>query len=308
MPRKQKNLIPKTSSEQKLIEYSRDFQVFKSSEMVQRGRMNLSLQEQRCVLFAISHIKPGDDVFQEYTINLKLFYEVFGLRDQSYTRLKELLVDLSSKTWVIPMASDPNTDCYVHWFSTLRTNKKSGIVTVKFHEDMMPYLLNLAENGAFYTHFALRFILPMTSQYSIQLYELLKSYQRNNIRWTFDIDELKKILCCTNYKNFKDFRRRVLEPATEEINKFGDFWVSYEAKKKGQGGRISEIEFVMRKKSHADIDKALYEGSVVLDGQGLKMPEPKEALFPDGDPLPPADQDTEKDPYDPYDPEQVSLF
>ena len=308
MPRKQKKLVPKTPSQLKLIDYSRDLQVYKSSEMVQRGRLNLSLQEQRCVLFAISHIKPGDDIFKEYKISLKLFYEVFGIRDQSYTRLKELLVNLSSKAWIIPMASDPDTECVVHWFSTLRTNKKSGVVTVKFHEDMMPYLLNLAENGAFYTHYALRFILPMTSQYSIQLYELLKSYQRNNIRWTFEIDELKKKLCCSNYKDFCDFRRRVLEPATDEINKFGDFRVSYEAKKSGQGGRISEIEFIMRKKTPDEIDEALYQGSIVLDGQGLKLPESKDQIFPEDDPLAAASPEPEKDPDDPYDPEQTSLF
>lgn len=302
MPRKQKNLVPKTPSEQKLIDYSRDLQVYKSSEMVQRGRMNLSLQEQRCVLFAISHIKPGDDAAKEYKIDLKLFYEVFGLRDQSYTRLKELLVNLSSKTWIIPMASDPDTDCYVHWFSTLRTNKKSGVVTVKFHEDMMPYLLNLAENGAFYTHYALRFILPMTSQYSIQLYELLKSYQRNNIRWTFDIDELKNKLCCTNYKNFANFRIRVLDPAMEEINKFGDFGVTYEVKKSGQGGRISEIEFIMRKKSTEEVTEALYQGSVALDGVLI----PPEDLH---DPVATESESESPQPeYDPYDPEQISIF
>ncbi len=299
MPRKPKNLVPKTSSEQKLIDYSREMQVYKSSEMVQRGRMNLSLQEQRCVLFAISHIKPGDDVFKEYKIDLKLFYEVFGIRDQSYTRLKELLRSLDSKSWIIPLASDPNTDCYVHWFSTLRTNKKSGIVTVKFHEDMMPYLLNLAETGRYYTHYELRFVLPMTSQYSIQLYELLKSYQRNNIRWHFGIEELKAKLCCTNYKNFANFRIRVLEPALAEINKFGDFWVSYEVKKKGQGGRISEIEFLMRRKTDNEITEALYQGSIALDGQGLVLPEDLKVTPEESAPA---------DPYDPYNPEQISMF
>lgn len=305
MPRKAKTVLTKTLSQQNLIEYSREMQVYKSSEMVQRGRINLSLQEQRCVLFAISHIKPGDNASKEYKIDLKLFYEVFGIRDQSYTRLKELLVNLSSKAWIIPMASDPDTDCYVHWFSTLRTNKKSGVVTVKFHEDMMPYLLNLAENGAFYTHYALRFILPMTSQYSIQLYELLKSYQRNNIRWTFDIDDLKQKLCCTNYKNFAFFRRRVLEPAMDEINKFGDFGVSYEVRKSGQGGRISEIEFIMRKKTQDEIDEALYQGNLALDGQGISLPdEDLSYLAPKSAPL----VDSPQEEPDPDEPEQTSLF
>lgn len=303
MPRKPKTLIPKTTSEQNLIEYSREMQVYKSNEMVQRGRLNLSLQEQRCVLFAISHIKPGDDIFKEYKISLKLFYEVFGIRDQSYTRLKEMMYKLSNKAWEIPLINDPNTISYVRWFSTLRTNKKEGFATIKFHEDMMPYLLNIAENGGYYTHYALRFILPMTSQYSIQLYEILKSYQRNNLRWYFDIDDLKEKLCCTNYKNFAFFRRRVLEPAMEEINKFGDFFVSYEVKKNGQGGRISEIEFFMKKKTQKEIDEALYQGNLVLDGQGLELPE--DLKFPQVDEL---TQEGNNSNDSEIDPSQISLF
>ena len=305
MPRKVKTVLTRTPSQQNLIEYSREMQVYKSSEMVQRGRMNLSLQEQRCVLFAISHIKPGDSVFKEYKLSLKLFYDVFGIRDDSYTRLKELMYELSNKAWEIPLINDPNTISYVRWFSTLRTNKKEGFATIKFHEDMMPYLLNLAENGGFYTHYALRFILPMTSQYSIQLYELLKSYQRNNLRWQFDIDDLKKKLSCTNYKNFKDFRRRVLEPAMEEINKFGDFLVSYEVKKSGQGGRISEIEFLMRMKSQDEIDEALYQGNLALDGQGISLPD-EDLSYPAPKSAPLVDA-PQADP-DPDVPEQTSLF
>jgi hypothetical protein len=56
--------------------------------MIQKGRHELSLQEQRCVLYAISKIKPEDAVFQEYTFELKDFYTLCGIEDQSYTRLK----------------------------------------------------------------------------------------------------------------------------------------------------------------------------------------------------------------------------
>lgn len=62
----------------------------------------------------------------------------------------------------------------------------------------MPYLLQLAtqagEQGAFYTRYGLRYVLPMRGQYSPRLYEILKSYQKNNREWFFDPEELKRVL------------------------------------------------------------------------------------------------------------------
>lgn len=266
MPRSHKIIVERSEPEQSMIEYTRQMQIYKSNEMVQRGRMNLSLQEQRCVLFAISYIKPDDSCFREYKIDLNLFYHACGLRKESYTELKKILYNLSNKAWEIPMINDPDTVSYVRWFSTLRTNKKNGIVTIKFHEDMMPYLLNLVKNGEFYTHYELKWVLPMSSQYSIQLYELLKSYQRNNLRWYFEVEELKEKLCCTNYEKFGNLKQRVIDPAVTEINKYGDICVSYRLIKNGRGGRVTHIEFLLQAKNIAELDAAMLAGSKVLDG------------------------------------------
>ena len=85
------------------------------------------------------------------------------------------------------------TESAVSWFDVVRTNKKSGKVTVAFHRDMMPYLVELAkqaEQGMFYTGYNLQFILPMSSRYSPRLYEILKSYQKNNREWFFELEDL----------------------------------------------------------------------------------------------------------------------
>lgn len=264
MPTKNKKRLALSESEQKFIDFSRDMQVYKSNEMIQKGRHKLSVQEQRCVLFAISKIKPTDTVFQEYTFDLSDFYKLCGLRDESYTELKSLLVGLKQKTWWIETA--PGEESTVSWFNKVRTNKNSGTVTVRFDDDMMPYLLNLAQNGGYYTHYELKWVLPMTSQYSIPLYELLKSYQRNNLRWYFDLNDLKERLSCTHYKDYCDFRRRVLEPALSEINRYTDFYVTHTEKKSGRGGRVSHIEFFMKKKNSDELQTAMLAGSSALDG------------------------------------------
>lgn len=245
------------------VSSEREMQVYKRNDMIQKGRHELTLQEQRCVLFAISKIKPEDSVFQEYTFELSDFYKLCGLQKESYTELKDILIGLKQKTWWVETA--PNVESTVSWFNKVRTNKKSGTVTVRFDDDMMPYLLELTKDNQYYTHYQLKYILPMKSQYSIRLYELLKSYQRNNHEWFFDIENLKKQLDCEQYKNFADFNRRVLTPAVAEINEFTDIKIAWEPVKEGR--KVTRVTFYMygkKKTALLEAERAVHDA---LDGQ-----------------------------------------
>lgn len=247
---------------------AREMAVVKRDDMIQHARFSLSVQEQRCVLYAISKIKPEDTAFNEYTFELKDFYTLCGIEDQSYTRLKQTLKGLSDKSWWA-VIDDKGTESLLRWFSTLRTNKRSGKVTVKFHEDMMPYLLQLAtqarEQGAFYTQYGLKYVLPMKSQYSPRLYEILKSYQKNNREWFFDLDELKQLMDCQNYTRWPDFRRYALEPAVEEINEYTDLNVAYDTEKEGR--KIARVTFFMAGKGKQALTETNLKIYQHLDGQ-----------------------------------------
>lgn len=246
------------------VRADREMQVYKRDDMIQKGRHELSLQEQRCVLYAISKIKPDDTVFQEYTFELAEFYNMCGLQMESYAPLKAILKGLADRSWWATI-DDTGTESLVRWFSVMRTNKKSGTVTLKFHEDMMPFLLELTRQGAFYTHYQLKYILPMKSQYAIRLYELLKSYQKNNHFWFFDIDTIKKQLNCENYSRFPDLRRFVLDPAVAEINEFTDIKIAWDTVKEGR--KVVRVEFFMvEKKGDALVDAELAICNE-LDGQ-----------------------------------------
>lgn len=245
------------------VRSGRDMEIYKRNDMIQKGRHKLTLQEQRCVLYAISKIKPDDTVFQEYTFELGDFYKLCGLQGDSYTELKAILIGLKQKTWWVETA--PNEESTVSWFNKVRTNKKSGTVTVRFDDDMMPYLLELTKNNQYYTHYQLKYVLPMKSQYAIRLYELLKSYQRNNFEWFFDVEGLKKQLNCEQYGNFKDFRRRVLEPAVAEINEFTDIKIAWEPVKEGR--KVARVTFYMVGKKKSALLEAERAISDALDGQ-----------------------------------------
>lgn len=245
---------------------ARAMSVYKRDDMIQKSRHQLSVQEQRCVLYAISKIKPTDEVFQEYTFDIKDLYILCGIQKESYTELKAILKGLSDKSWWATI-DDKGTESVVRWFTTVRTNKKSGKATIKFHEDMMPFLLQLTKQNSFYTSYNLQYVLPMSSQFSPRLYEILKSYQKNNREWFFPTEELKRLLDGEKYKNFNDFRKRILDPAIAEINQYTDINIAMDVVKEGRGGRITRVIFYMAEKSDDALLNAKRAIRDKMDGQ-----------------------------------------
>ena len=253
--------MAKTAYQRDQAHAERALEVFKRNDMIQKARFSLSVQEQRTVLYAISKIQPTDTYLKEYTFEIKDFYNMIGWSNQSYTEFKAMLKALSDKSWWITLPT--GEESLVRWFTTARSNKKSGKVTVKFHEDMMPYLVQLAQGTDFYTKYQLQYVLPMSSQYSPRLYEILKSYQYNNRQWFFDIDELKHLLDCENYTNFSDFKRFALDPAVDEINKYTDIAIFYSVEKDGR--KVVRVNFFMEKKTESEIIKVQIDNNRELD-------------------------------------------
>lgn len=251
-------------------ESERSMSIYKRDDMIQKGRHQLSLQEQRCVLYAISKIKPGDTALSEITFDIKQYYEVFGIKKESYTEMKEIIKSLRDRSWWTTL--EDGSETAVSWFAKVKINRQSGKVTIRFDEDMMPYLLQLSAQGVYYTGYELRYILPMTSQYSPRLYELLKSYQKNNRRWFFDIDELKTRLNCTNYVNFADFRRYVLKKAIEEINAYTDFKIDYRLTKEGR--KVVRVEFFFVEKNDEELLETKLAIKEKLDGDQYTLFDP----------------------------------
>ncbi len=263
----------KTGNHITAIEKARNATIYTADSLLQKGRFTLSLTEQRIILYTISQIKPTDEKFQEYNLKIKDFFDICGIKEHdSYSVIKKIMGELRDKSWWITMEDPhaPGTECEskVNWFTVLRTNKKTGKFTIMFHPDMIPYLLELArqreEGKGYYTHYTFQYILPMRSQYSIRLYELLKSYQKNNMSWWFKVDELKRLLNCQSYKGFKDFRVRALDLAVKEVNEYSDIRIKYETEKDGR--RIDVVTFYMLGKPMAEQIDAQKKGLTALDG------------------------------------------
>ena len=112
---------------------------------------------------------------------------------------------------------------------------------------MKPYLLQLKEN---FTRYELIYTLYFKSKYTIRLYELVNSIHYRELeeyRSVFSLEELRKALGGETYTEYRDFKRRVLDVAVNEINAHSDKQVSYTPIKKGRN--VVAIELCIQTKS-----------------------------------------------------------
>ena len=242
------------------IEKSREYIVSKSNQIVQKSRYDFTLAEQRTIAYICSKIKPIEALdrakgmpFQlEYEFNILDYVRTCGLQDNGklYEEVKATLKGLRDKSMWLTLPDGSETT--VGWLAKATTNKRSGIAKIEIDKDLAPYLFDLKEK---FLRYGLKNILNMKSQYSIRLYELLKSYydmkvgqtdrrewkektyKPKKISWIVELEELKKLLMVDtikSYENYKNMRIKVLEPAQKEINELTDINVYFEPITKGR--------------------------------------------------------------------------
>lgn len=233
--------------------------VVKSNIAVRKARYSLSLNQQKVLCYLISELKETDTHETIKTFDIKTFYDFMEKGDKDYDKVRRDLKALSDKSWWI--TDDNDDDILLRFLNTVHTSKRSGKVQIKFHEDMLPYLQHLKKE---FTKYKLWYTMTMHSEYSLRLYELLKSVEKRE-SWAFDIDYLKKIFMCEHYKQFCHFRQRVLEPAVAEINAKTDINVNYELFKEGKS--YKSIEFYIEEKPSEDRLNVDISIRSELDGQ-----------------------------------------
>ncbi|MGL5694546.1 MAG: replication initiation protein [Peptostreptococcaceae bacterium] len=127
-----------------------------------------------------------------------------------------------------------------------KTDKFTIVADTRIHKLLHRYL----EDG--YTPINLEIWLSLKNRYSQRLYDLLRAWTGTKSTVNYSITRLRELMLLENkYKQYPDFRKRVIIPAIEELNSTGYFEISYEENKKGRN--IESIDFIVK-----DLDKRKY--------------------------------------------------
>lgn len=207
-----------------------------TASAISTARTKMTANELKAFYQCSTLIQKDDDKFAEYVISIKDFVETLGLSDTNSNYVKELCRHLAKQTFEIE--KDGIWDIYTI-FSRFRFDTKKQLITIKFNDDMKPYLLELKNN--FTQIKQVKYIKAFESKYAIRIYTLLKDYRLMGHR-DINIEALSKMLQLPkSYRDYHFINKKVLEPALKEINEKSDLEIYSIEPIEKQGKKIIAI-------------------------------------------------------------------
>lgn len=228
--------------------------IVKSNHLVEAS-YRLELSEQRAILMAIFLARENglgitSDKF--LTITAADYAAMFGIDiNTAYEQLQSVGVSLYERTITLNDIHEPSNKprkIQTRWVSAVSYVPDAALVQIQFSGVIVPYITKLERE---FTSYKISMIAKMTSIYAIRLYELLIQWGGVGHR-TVMIHDLKSTLAIdAGYAAIKDFKKRVVDPAVEQINKYTDIQVSYENVKDGRS--ICGLKFIFTKNDNIKV-------------------------------------------------------
>ena len=141
-------------------------------------------------------------------------------------------------------------------------SERTGELTYSFP----PQLADKLIEPALFSYISLRVTYQFESKYALILYEVLKRYSDRTAEtpyWSVKTSELRDIMGCRDkLKDWKDFRRRALDPALTEIGELAEFTVEVDEVRQGGGrggGKVVSCVFHVIKKDRQAAEATIRE-------------------------------------------------
>jgi hypothetical protein len=209
------------------------------------SKLNFSPLQVQLMLEMVAKIHPADENFNEVRINVKELAEKLNMDNgQIYENIEKATKGMN--TWIRIKENDGSDYTDLVLLTKVKYWKKKGYVEMKFHEDLKPYLLQIKESSFFSYH--IEATRHLKSYSFIKLYWLLVAWKSVKTK-VFMLDSLKETLELTGqYAAYKDFKKRVLQPARAAFIKYGEIYFDYEEIRenpKSQRSAIEKIKFTI---------------------------------------------------------------
>jgi plasmid replication initiation protein len=230
--------------------------VCKSNAVIDAG-YRLSIAEQRIILACIAQVDSRDEVTDEvmYSVTAEDLADVSGIAlKTSYDQLKAAALQLKHRD--VRIIQEPNSTrkrrkvLVTGWVQTVAYVENEARVELRFSKDILPYLSELKSH---FTRYKLAHVASMKSSYGIRLYELLVQWQNVGER-EIELDWLREQFQIQDlYPRMFDFKKRVLQPALNDINAHSNFWVTCDQRKSGR--RVTHLRFQFGEKTTTALPK-----------------------------------------------------
>lgn len=203
---------------------------------------SLTLAEKRLVSLAISKINSTVAAPPDRIIKSRIYAEEFARLfevDHRSTAYRELQV-ASDKLFERQFSfMEDGVKAKRRWVITAKYQPKEGWVDIHWHPDVLEHLTGLKRH---FTSYRLAQASALRRASSWRLLELLMRYQ-NTGSAEYDVNDFSQAMDAppSLQKDFAQLRRRIIEPAVEELRKKSNLLVNWEPIKAGR--RVKAIRF-----------------------------------------------------------------
>lgn len=234
----------------------------KTNLVVKTNQLNqalqtLSLAEVRIIQLAIVDAREtatGLSTDKPLRIDATRYAEVFETtRQNGYKRMKEAEETLFNRRFTY--LDDNGKPIKSRWLQQVQYHDGEGAIDLVFTLAVVEGISRINGLEKFFTSYLLEQTTQFDSVYSVRLYELLTQWRAAKKTPCFQIEVFRNQmgLGINEYKRMNDFKKRVLDLATKEINEKSDLRVKYENVK--QGRTIIGFKFTVHEKPKAKTDK-----------------------------------------------------
>ena len=235
--------------------------IVKDNALIQAS-YTLDTVEQRLILLAIAEARETGHGITENSlleVHASSYINTFNVeKHTAYTVLRDASKSLFDR-YVTYHDINPKTgkdrSFHCRWVDKIGYEPQTGIVFLRFTQDIVPLITRLEEN---FTKYELELVSRLTSSYDIRLYELLIQWRSAGKTPIFDLSIFRQQLGVEahQYKTMSNFKTYVLDFALKQVNELTDITAKYEQHKKGRS--ISGFSFSFKQKK-TNSDKVIKE-------------------------------------------------
>ena len=153
-----------------------------------------------------------------------------SLKDARKTMKESVLGDEKKGTKLTHIDVTIRNDAYdyvrvVNWFSW--AEYRDGALRFCLTPEVKKALVEMKENDDYKIFASLKYLLPMNSQYSKQIYLMCKNYVTSGKMYAMNFDEFCNTLGIGEGYSLSKIKTRILDKAKEEINLLSDITIDY---------------------------------------------------------------------------------
>jgi plasmid replication initiation protein len=215
------------------------------SNVLIRAAQGLTLAEKRIVACCVSKIdsKRMPDMTKPLVARISAleFAETFNIDPTTaYEELKAAETALAER-WIRyekPGPKGPKQE-KMRWVGRATYSKGEGWIELAFWHEVVPHLVALRER---FTSYKLSQAAALRSIFSWRLLELFAQFRATGLL-RIDIEEFAHAMDASEScrKNFKDMRRRIIEPAVKELTEKDGYQIEWTVQKAGR--KVIGLEF-----------------------------------------------------------------